>query len=161
MSTSAIKKENKASIVEIFMKGAKKGLYISLDLIAPAMVMAYAIIAVLTVTGLMPIIGKYLSPVMSFFGLPGEASVALIAAFFAKAAGAASAILLYEQGLITQEQATILFPAVIVMGTLVAHFARIVLVSNVEKKYHKMLLLVPLIDAIIVMGIMKVIIKFY
>lgn len=45
------------------------------------MVMAYALIAILTVTGMMPIIGKYLSPVMAIFGLPGEATVALIAAF--------------------------------------------------------------------------------
>lgn len=42
-------------------------------------------------------------------------------------------MLLYEQGLINQEQATILFPTVIIMGTLVGHFARIVLVSDVAK----------------------------
>ena len=149
------------SVVETFMKGAKKGLYIGLELIAPAMVMAYALIAILTVTGMMPIIGKYLSPVMAIFGLPGEATVALIAAFFAKAAGAASALLLYEQGLINQEQATILFPTVIIMGTLVGHFARIVLVSDVAKKYHKLLLMIPLIDAVIVMLLMRVILKFY
>lgn len=160
-NTNTIKQEKKVSIVETFMKGSKKGLYIGLDLIAPAMIMAYALIAILTVTGLMPIIGKYLSPIMAIFGLPGEATVVLIAAFFAKAAGAASALLLYEQGLLDRTQATILFPTVIIMGTLVGHFARVVLVSNVEKKFHKILLMIPLIDAIIVMAIMKVVVKFY
>lgn len=81
MSTTNTKQ---VSVVETFMKGAKKGLYIGLELIAPAMVMAYALIAILTVTGMMPIIGKYLSPIMAVFGLPGEATVALIAAFLLK-----------------------------------------------------------------------------
>ena len=47
------------------------------------------LIAFLKISGIMPIIGHLLGPVMAIFGLPGEASVVLLAAFFAKAAGAA------------------------------------------------------------------------
>lgn len=153
--------KNSPSSVEIFMKGAKKGLNIALEQIAPAMVLAYALIVFLETTGLMDIIAIGLNPIMKIFGLPGEAALVIIAAFFAKAAGAATGLMLFQNGVINQEQATILYPAVILMGTLVGHYARIVLVSGVAKKYYKILLVVPLIDAAISMFITKIILEFF
>lgn len=144
-------KVNDTNIVEEFMKGAKKGFYIGVEMIAPAMVMAYALIQFLDITGLMNIIGTILNPVMAVFGLPGEAIVALLAAFFAKAAGCAAAATLYGEGKIDAVQATILFPACVTMGTLVGHFARIVLVSGANKKFYPILFAAPVIDAVIVM----------
>lgn len=141
----------KPSLVEEFVSGAKKGFYVGVELVAPAMVLAYVLVAFLEITGLMTIIGKLVGPVMAVFGLPGEAIVALVAAFFAKAAGCATAASLYSKGVITDVQATILFPACITMGTLIGHFVRIVIVSNVNKKWHSLLLCVPLVDAIVVM----------
>lgn len=149
------KAEEHLSIPEYFMRGAKKGFYITVELIAPAMVMAYILITFLKLTGLMPIIGTALGPVMGIFGLPGEASVVLLAAFFAKAAGAATAASLFAAGVIDAEQATILFPACITMGTLIGHFARIVLVCKVRPVYYPVLLSMPLIDAAIVMWLTK------
>ncbi len=122
----------KPSIVEEFVAGAKKGFYIGAEMIAPAMVLAYVLIEFLKITGLMDIVGKAVGPVMAVFGLPGEAVFALVAAFFAKAAGCATAASLYSQGIITAEQATILFPACVTMGTLLGHFVRIVIVSNAK-----------------------------
>ena len=153
--------KNNVSTVEVFMKGAKKGLTIALEQIAPAMVLAYALIVFLQTTGLMNIIAKVLNPVMGIFGLPGEAALVIIAAFFAKAAGAAAGLMLYQNGTITQEQATILYPAVILMGTLIGHYARIVLVSGVSKKYYKILLFIPLIDAVVAMFITKIILGIF
>lgn len=153
--------KNNVSTVEVFMKGAEKGLTIALEQIAPAMVLAYALIVFLQTTGLMNIIAKVLNPVMGIFGLPGEAALVIIAAFFAKAAGAATGLMLYQNGTITQEQATILYPAVILMGTLIGHYARIVLVSGVSKKYYKILLFIPLIDAAVAMFITKIILGIF
>ncbi len=150
----------KPNIVEEFMTGAKKGFYLGVEMIAPAMVLAYILIFFLKSTGLMNGIAFILGPVMSIFGLPGEASIALIAAFFAKAAGAASAATLYADGTITALQATILFPAVITMGTLIAHFVRIVVVANTNKRWHGILILVPLLDAAIAMFITRAILLF-
>ena len=39
-----VKKEEDLSLPEYFMRGAKKGFYITVELIAPAMVMAYTLI---------------------------------------------------------------------------------------------------------------------
>ena len=141
----------KPSIVEEFVAGAKKGFYIGAEMIAPAMVLAYVLIQFLEITGLMTIVGKAVGPVMAVFGLPGEAVVALVAAFFAKAAGCATAATLYSKGIITAGQATILFPACVTMGTLIGHFVRIVIVSNANKKWHPLLLAVPIVDAVVVM----------
>lgn len=147
----------KLSVIEEFVAGAKKGFYIGAEMIAPAMVLAYVLIQFLDITGLMTIVGRALGPVMAIFGLPGEAIVALVAAFFAKAAGCATAATLYSKGLITAQQATILFPACVTMGTLIGHFVRIVIVSNASKKWHPLLLCVPIIDAIVVMWLTRIV----
>jgi len=151
----------KPSIVEEFVAGAKKGFYIGAEMIAPAMVLAFVLIQFLDITGLMTIVGKAVGPVMAVFGLPGEAVVALVAAFFAKAAGCATAATLYSKGLITAQQATILFPACVTMGTLIGHFVRIVIVSNANKRWHPLLLCVPLVDAAIVMLLTRMLIPFF
>lgn len=151
------KVEKQLSLPEYFMLGAKKGFYVTVELIAPAMVMAYTLITFLKLAGVMPMIGDLLAPVMGLFGLPGEASVVLLAAFFAKAAGAATAAGLYMNGTITAVHATILFPACITMGTLIGHFARVVMVSKVRSCYYPILLATPIIDAVVVMLLTRLI----
>lgn len=160
-TAQAIKENRKLSAPELFMQGAKKGFYIGVELITPAMVMAYALLAFLKYLGIMPIIGEILGPIMGIFGLPGEASLALLAAFFAKAAGAATAASLYAAGTITAAQATILFPACITMGTLIGHFARVVMVCQVRSLYYPVMFLTPIIDAVIVMWLTRAVLFFY
>ena len=53
--------------------------------------LAYSLILFLNITGLNGYYCNAVAPVMALFGLPGGAIVALISAFFAKAAGAATA----------------------------------------------------------------------
>ncbi|HBK27394.1 MAG TPA: nucleoside recognition protein [Dialister sp.] len=159
-AAQAVKEKKKLSAPELFMQGAKKGFYIGVELITPAMVMAYALLAFLKYLGIMPIIGEVLGPIMGIFGLPGEASLALLAAFFAKAAGAATAASLYAAGTITAAQATILFPACITMGTLIGHFARVVMVCQVRSLYYPVMFLTPIIDAVIVMWLTRAVLFF-
>ncbi|NCC62062.1 MAG: nucleoside recognition protein [Verrucomicrobiae bacterium] len=142
------------------MFGAKNGFYLGVEKIIPAMILAYVLILFLKITGLMAIIGNVISPVMAIFGLPGEAIVALISAFFAKAAGAATAATLYADGTINAVQATILFPATITMGTLIGHFVRCVVASGANPKHHPMLVAIPIIDAVFSMLLTRMIITF-
>lgn len=150
----------KKTILEEFMAGCKKGFYIGVENIIPAMILAYVLIVFLKTTGLMDIISSLVAPIMALFGLPGEAIVVLISAFFAKAAGAATAASMYSAGIINAAQATILFPATITMGTLVAHFARCVLTSGANPKHHTLLLFIPVVDAVISMLIVRIILNF-
>lgn len=149
--------EKKKSVIEVFMGGAKKGFYIGIEQILPAMVLGYVVVQFLQLTGLVDVIGKVFGPVMGIFGLPGESVIVLVSAFFAKAAGAATAANLYAAGLINAAQATILIIPSMLMGTLVGHYARIVLVADVSKKYRGLLLAVPIIDSIVGMLIMRLI----
>lgn len=160
MADSVASKATKPNVIEEFVAGAKKGLYVGLEMIAPAMVLAYVLILALKLTGLLDIIGNFAGPVMAIFGVPGEGVVVLAAAFFAKAAGCATAANLYLAGKLTATQATILFPACITMGTLIGHFVRIIVVANTNKKWHALLLCVPLIDAVIVMFMTRAILSF-
>lgn len=139
--------------IELFIDGCRKGFKICVEHIMPAMIFAFVLIFVLQKTGLMVIIGKWTAPIMALWGLPGEASVVLISAFFAKAAGAGAAAALYNAGTLTAAQATILYPAVILMGTLLGHYVRIVVVSGALPKYHPLLIVTCLFDAAIGMWI--------
>lgn len=145
----------KKNIIEVFMGGCKKGFYIGVEMILPAMILGYAIVQFLTLTGLVDIVGNIFGPVMGIFGLPGEAVVVLISAFFSKAAGAATAANMYATGMITAAQATILIIPCMLMGTLIGHYARIVLVANVSQKYRTIMLAIPIIDSIVGMLIMR------
>lgn len=156
-TTAAAPKKN---IIEIFMNGCKKGFYIGVEMILPAMVLGYAIVQFLKLTGLVDIIGKIFGPVMKLFGLPGETVIVLVSAFFSKAAGAATAANMYSEGLINATQATILIIPCMLMGTLIGHYARIVLVADVNKKYRSLLLLVPVFDSVVGMILMRLILSF-
>lgn len=156
MAEPSVTLKAKPSIIDEFVKGAKKGFYVAIENITPAMVFAYALILFLNLVGVMPIIGKWLGPVMALFGLPGEAMVVLTAAFFAKAAGCAAAATLYSQGVITAAQATILFPACITMGTLVGNFVRVVMVSQTNIKWQPLLLFSAFFDAAVVMWMTRI-----
>jgi spore maturation protein SpmB len=149
------------NIVEEFVKGAKRGFYVAVEMITPAMVFAYVMVLFLNTAGIMPYIGKVLGPIMGIFGLPGESAVVLIAAFFAKAAGCATAASLYAAGTITAEQATVLFPACITMGTLIGNFVRVVIVSNTNRKWQPLLLASGIVDAALVMLMTRAVISFY
>lgn len=150
-----VKVENKKGMIEVFMGGAKKGLYIAFDQIVPAMVLGYVIVEVLKLTGIIDILGVVFGPIMRIFGLPGESVIVLLSAFFAKAAGAATAANLFSEGIINAPQATILLMPSMLMGTLVGHYARIVLVSDANAKYRSLLLAVPIIDSIFGMLLMR------
>lgn len=151
--------EQKKSIIEIFMTGAKNGFYVGVEQILPAMILGYVIVQFLKITGLVDLLGMVFGPVMGVFGLPGESVVVLVSAFFAKAAGAATAANMYTSGLITAAQATILFMPCMLMGTLVGHYARIVLVSDVNPKYRLVMWAIPIIDSIAGMLFMRILLK--
>jgi len=148
-------KEKKMGAIESFMDGCKQGVHITLNNIMPAMVLGYVIIQFLTLTGLINMLSKVCGPIMGIFGLPGDAVAVFIAAIFAKASGAAAAANLYNSGVLTAAQATLCVIPSMLMGTLIGHYARCVLVADVEGKRRGLLLLIPIIDTIIGLFLMR------
>lgn len=153
-------KQKKPSIISTFLGGCHRGFEVGIKNIVPAMILGYTLVYILQATGVMDLLGSVLSPVMGIFGLPGEAFAVLISAFFAKAAGCGTAATMYSSGILTLGQTCMLFPACILMGTLIGHYARIVLVADANRKWHGLLLAVPLLDAVISLFIMKILLAF-
>ena len=149
----------KKGIIEIFLAGCKKGLYIGLEQILPAMVLGYVVVQFLQLTGITDVLSVVFGPVMGIFGLPGASIVVLTSAFFAKAAGASTAANLYATGVITAAQATNLLMPCMLMGTLVGHFARIVLVANVNPAHRALLLCIPIITSVVAMLLMRILLS--
>lgn len=156
-TNTKVEKVQKPSVIDTFLKGCARGFKVGIENIVPAMILGYTLVYILNVTGVMNILGTVFAPVMGLFGLPGEAFAVLISAFFAKASGCATAATMFADGVLTLGQATVLLPACILMGTLIGHYARIVLVSNTNKKWHPLLIAVPLFDAAISLVIMRII----
>ena len=162
MSEAAVKEITavpKKNVIEVFMGGCKKGFYIGVELILPAMILGYATVQFLELTHLVDIFGQVFGPLMGLFGLPGEAVAVLISAFFSKAAGAATAANMFSAGILTASQATILIIPCMLMGTLIGHYARIVLVADVNAKYRGLMFLVPIFDSVVGMLLMRAVLS--
>lgn len=155
--THAVPAGKKPSIIDTFLKGCARGFKVGIENITPAMILGYVLVYILNETGLMNLLGKIMAPVMGLFGLPGEAFAVLISAFFAKASGCATAASMYQSGVLTLGQASMMLPACILMGTLIGHYARIVLVSGSNKKWHPLMILLCLFDAALSLVIMRII----
>ena len=136
----------KKPIIDVFLGGAKRGFYIGVETVLPSMILGYVIMQFLTLTGLMDVLAIVCAPIMRLF-----------AAFFSKAAGAAAAASLFGEGVLTAAQCTILIIPCMLMGTLVGHFSRIVLVCGVEPKRQPLMLAVPIVDSIVGMLVMRLI----
>ena len=79
-----------------------------------------------------------------------------------KPGGVATAVALSTQGVLTDVQVTVMFPALVLMGGLVSQYVRVVVVSGTDKRRHSLLiastigvavLSIPLMN--ILLGIMR------
>lgn len=152
--------EVRKGIFEHFMDGVRKGWNIFTNNMFPSIVMAYMLIQVLQVTGLMDVIARVFQPVMAIFGLPGIAMVALVSGFFSKGGGCATAALLFKQGSLTAQHCTILLPAIVLFGGLLGQWVRIVVTAGVPGKRYGLMFAVAAIDSILAMWVMKAITSF-
>ncbi len=63
---------------EIVSRGAKKGLSLTWELVIKIVLPVYIIVSLLNSTPVIPWLSGWLSPFMSFLGLPGEAALPLV-----------------------------------------------------------------------------------
>jgi len=80
--------------IDTFKRGLTNGIATLLDLMK-ILVPVYIIVQILSLSGLLNIIAEFFAPIMSVFGLPGEASLIMILSYFSgtyAALGALAAI---------------------------------------------------------------------
>lgn len=140
---------------DIFVIGAKKGYNIAINNLLPNVIMAYVISDILNILGVMPVIGHLFSPLMSLFGLPGEAVTVLITSWLSASAGTGIAVSLLAKGALTTHDVTILIPAIFLMGSQLQYMGRLLGVADVPKKYWPLLMLISIFNSAISMLIMR------
>ena len=147
--------EQTKTIADIFVDGARKGWTVGINSIVPNVLMAYVLIQMLRVSGLLDILGRVFNPVMAIFGLPGKAAMVLMATWMSMAGGAGVAASLYTANALDRRHVTILLPAVFLMGAQVQYMGRCLGVAGVRTKYYPMLFAISIFNAAIAMLVMR------
>lgn len=141
--------------LEVFISGLRKGAAIGVRFMLPALIAAFVVIEMLQVSGVLRLLAEHVSGVMAVFGLPGEALAVLIAAW-ASAAGAIGMIAgLASRGLLTPEHVAILLPGILLMGSQLQFFGRILAVAGVSSERMPVMMAIGLMNAVGAMLVMR------
>ncbi len=143
---------------DIFVIGARKGFTVATQNLLPNVLMAYTLSEILNLLGVMKIIGAIFGPAMGLFGLPGEAVTVLLTAWLSSSAGTGIAVSLLSNGTINGTHATILIPAIFLLGSQIQYMGRLLGVADVPKKYWPLLMLTSILNACIAMVIMNILV---
>ena len=149
---------SKVFITDVFVKGAINGWNLITHSTIPNVLMAFVIIKILNISGLLAIIGKVFSPIMMIFGLPGEAATVLIAGWMSIGGGVGVAAALIDQGSIGVRDIAIVGPAIVLMGSQVQYMGRCLGVIGTSAKRIPVLMGISIINALIAMLIMNFIV---
>jgi spore maturation protein SpmB len=145
-------------ILEAFLDGLRKGWQLGTYSLLPNVLMAFVIIEILKLTGILEVIGTIFGPVMSSFGLPGEAVTVLLSSWMSGLGGAGVAASLYAEGLLSGRELTILAPGIFLMGAQIQYMGRVLGVAGVNPRHYKILFLISIINATLAMLTMRFII---
>ena len=140
---------------DIFVIGARKGFQIAINNLMPNVLMAYVIAEILNLVGAMQFIGKIFAPMMGIFGLPGEAVTVLLTTWLSSSAGTGVAVSLIAKGVLNGTHASILIPALFLMGAQLQYMGRLLGVADTPKKYWPLLMLASILNACIAMIVMR------
>jgi spore maturation protein SpmB len=144
------------SLADVFVDGARKGWNIGVNSIIPNVLMAYALIQVLKVTGILDLLGNLFAPVMAVFGLPGAAVMVLAGAWLSMAGGMGVAVSLYATGTLNAVQLTILLPAIFLMGAQLQYMGRMLGTAGIKTRFYPVLFAISIINAVVSMLIMRI-----
>lgn len=152
---------NHKTIVDIFVEGARKGWNVGVSSIIPNVIMAFSVIQVLKVTGLLELLGMAFAPIMAIFGLPGEAAMVLLAAWVANGGGVGVAASLFTAGVINDVHVTILLPAIFLMGAQLQFMGRCLGTIGVKSGLYTAYFSISVINAMGAMLLTRLILTFY
>lgn len=145
----------KVNVVDAFLAGARKGWTMGINNMLPNILLAFTMIEFLKKTGLLDLIGVIFGPMMGIFGLPGVAVTVLATSWLAMGAGVGVTVSLFMAGSINATHATILMPAIYLMGAQLNYMGRCLGLSEMPKKYWPLAFGMCIVDAVIAMFIMR------
>lgn len=153
--------EQKKNILDLFIDGARKGFTIGTTSLLPNVVMAFVVIRILNVTGLLHLIGVIFQPIMGLWGLPGEAATVIIGAVMSMGGAIGILMSLYTEGIMDPLQVTIMVPGIYLMGNPVQNIGRCLGIAGVNSKHYSAILLICLINTLLSIWAMRLIMLFF
>ena len=124
----------------------------------PNVLMAFILIYVLKLTGILDLIGTVCGPVMKIFGLPGEALMVLLAAWLSMGGGVGVASSLFAAGTLSLHDIAVIAPAMYLMGSQVQYIGRLLGVVGTPGKYIPVMVLISIINALLALLVMQIIV---
>ena len=150
--------QEKPMLTDVFVSGVKRGWDIATGSMLPNVLMAFILIYVLKLTGILDLIGTVCGPVMKVFGLPGEALMVLLAAWLSMGGGVGVASSLFAAGSLSLHDIAVLAPAMYLMGSQVQYIGRLLGVVGTPGKYIPVMVLISIINALLALLVMQIIV---
>ena len=150
--------QEKPMLTDVFVSGVKRGWGIATGSMLPNVLMAFILIYVLKLTGILDLIGTVCGPVMKIFGLPGEALMVLLAAWLSMGGGVGVASSLFAAGTLSLHDIAVLAPAMYLMGSQVQYIGRLLGVVGTPGKYIPVMVLISIINALLALFVMQLIV---
>ena len=150
--------QEKPMLTDVFVSGVKRGWGIATGSMLPNVLMAFILIYVLKLTGILDLIGTVCGPVMKIFGLPGEALMVLLAAWLSMGGGVGVASSLFAAGSLSLHDIAVLAPAMYLMGSQVQYIGRLLGVVGTPGKYIPVMVLISIINALLALFVMQLIV---
>ena len=150
--------QEKPMLTDVFVSGVKRGWGIATGSMLPNVLMAFILIYVLKLTGILDLIGTVCGPVMKIFGLPGEALMVLLAAWLSMGGGVGVASSLFAAGTLSLHDIAVLAPAIYLMGSQVQYIGRLLGVVGTPGKYIPVMVLISIINALLALLVMQIIV---
>ena len=148
----------KPLITEVFVEGAKRGWDLATKSMLPNLVMAFVLIKVLTVSGLLNYVGMAFEPIMSLFGLPGESAMVLVSAWMSSGGAIGVLLAFLSDGVMTVEQAAVILPSIFIMGGQLQYMGRCLGVIGIKDQMLYVIMLIPIVMAFAVLAVMSILI---
>ncbi|WP_455003140.1 YjiG family protein [Cardiobacterium hominis] len=150
--------QERPMLTDVFVSGVKRGWGIATGSMLPNVLMAFILIYVLKLTGILDLIGTVCGPVMKVFGLPGEALMVLLAAWLSMGGGVGVASSLFAAGSLSLHDIAVLAPAMYLMGSQVQYIGRLLGVVGTPGKYIPVMVLISIINALLALLVMQIIV---
>ena len=150
--------QEKPMLTDVFVSGVKRGWGIATGSMLPNVLMAFILIYVLKLTGILDLLGSLFAPVMKIFGLPGEALMVLLAAWLSMGGGVGVASSLFAAGTLSLHDIAVIAPAMYLMGSQVQYIGRLLGVVGTPGKYIPVMVLISIINALLALFVMQIIV---
>ncbi len=157
--------ENKVQIkktpFDVFVDGARKGWNLATSSTVPNILMAFVIIEILKITGLLNLIGVVFGPVMALFGLPGEAATILMASWLSGGGGVGVASALFTGGSLNLNELAIVLPSIFILCSQVQYLGRVLGTAGVQAKYYGVMIGITVVCALLSLVTMRFLVAIF